>query len=156
MELVSTAGNATQTKYKPAGLVPARRGLGVGSGRGRREVQGGRMALGHVARQGQAREVGARGRGQLRGPVHRERVRQAQPQSQLLAGGEKAPRLLGWGGPREDEGPRVCWPVAVEGGRRRRAVGGLGEESPVVDAGVGAHHWEVLWQGLGQSRICQD
>lgn len=35
-------------------------------------------------------------------------------------------------------------------------MGGLGEESPVVDAGVGAHHWEVLWQGLGQSRICQD
>lgn len=116
------------------------------------------MALGHVARQGQAREVGARGRGQLRRPVHRERVRQAHPQPQLLAGGKKTPRLLGWGGPWQDERPRVCWPVAVEGGGRRArvGVGGLGEESTVVGAGVGAHHWEVLGQGLGQSRICQN
>lgn len=35
-------------------------------------------------------------------------------------------------------------------------VGGLGEESTVVGAGLGSHHWKMLVHGLGQSCICQN
>jgi hypothetical protein len=35
-------------------------------------------------------------------------------------------------------------------------VSGLGEESTVVSAGVGAHHWKMLGHGLGQGCVCQN